>query len=462
MRRELALLAVALVGCSEADTKPPETKPGETTPEPAGWQPGQVLPSDPAAAPDGMLHVRGLIHAHSVYSHDACDGEPRDASGNINEPCFDDFRRDMCTVAHDFVMLTDHDSSFSRSEFPDVLLYRQERGDVLLERDATPVANVAGCDGSEHTVLLLAGTESDTMPVGLEGHVAATEETRNEIYNATTPDAVLALQAQGGVVLAQHTEDWTAEQLRDLGFDGFEMFNLHAAAIRGAGGLFELMAAYTQEPETLMHPDIAMLNALSSEDPRYLETWAGALSMGQRFVTTMGTDCHRNTFQTELSDGERMDSYRRMMLLMSNHLLITPEADGSWDDRHLKDALREGRLYGVFELLGYAEGFVFEGMGDEVAAPTTLVVQAPRVRDVDPQGEQPIIRLRLLRAEGNGWLEVDAGEGDLSFDATVPGAYRVEARITPKHLRAALNGFGHLADEEFVWIYSNPIYVTGS
>ena len=41
-----------------------------------------------------------------------------------------------------------------------------------------------------------------------------------------------------------------------------------------------------------------------------------------RAVTTVGTDCHRNTFPQLLPDGERIDSYRRMML-WTNDVLVS-------------------------------------------------------------------------------------------------------------------------------------------
>jgi hypothetical protein len=41
-----------------------------------------------------------------------------------------------------------------------------------------------------------------------------------------------------------------------------------------------------------------------------------------------------------------------------------------------------------------------------------------------------------------------------------PGAYRVEVRMRPQHLRANLGSFAELADSDFVWIYGNAIYVT--
>ena len=142
-------LAIAVLSCGGEDAQlatPPEPPPPEGH-IPAGWAPGVAVQNPRDPDPRGWIHRRGLIHAHSVYSHDACDGEPRDEETDaINEPCFDDFRRDLCASKHDFVMLSDHRDSFTRTEYPDTLLYRADRGDTLVERDGGPVANWAACE----------------------------------------------------------------------------------------------------------------------------------------------------------------------------------------------------------------------------------------------------------------------------------------------------------------------------
>lgn len=459
-----------LVGCGGEETsQDPPDPPVET-----GWRPGQALPGE-RQGPRGQLDLRGLIHAHSVNSHDACDGEPWDeATGATNEPCFDDFRRDVCRVGHDFVMLSDHGERFSRTEFPDTLLYRADRGDRLVERAGGPVASFAACRaddqlaGGPADVLILAGNESAMMPVGLPGHIAATEAERDAVYGAASADNVSALQAHGAVVLAQHTEDWTTADIVDLGFDGFEMYNLHANTIQGAGGVLELIGLQNQAPEELPAPDLFLLNILN-EDARYLERWGDVLATGRQAVTTIGTDCHQNTFPQLLEDGERIDSYRRMMAWMSNHLLVRADPDGSYDDRHLVEALREGRLYGVFEVLGFPTGFDFHaeagGATHEMGARLSLSsdlhlrVTAPEVRDLDPGAEAPKIVSVLYRAVAGGFEEVTRVEGDLDEAVAEPGAYRVEIRMEPRHLREHLGALADLADREIVWIYGNAIVV---
>ena len=454
--RACALLAsVWLFGCTEEE------------PGPAGpiWTP-EVSFDSPATGPRGLLDRRGLIHAHSVYSHDACDGEPV-TEGVYDPVCFDDFRRGLCQSRHDFVMLTDHDDSFGDNTFPDVLLYRGERGDQLVERDGVTTASWAACpDGRK--ALIMAGFEAGTMAVGLEGHAATTDAERRTIYRAATSTAVRALHAQGAVVLAQHTEDWTVEQLSDLPIDGFEMYNLHANTLRGAGAVLELLFLLSEKRPGLPHPDLAFVPIIN-EDSRYLDTWAKVLAGGSKRVGTMGTDCHRNTFEAILGDGERVDSYRRMMRWFSNHLLVTPDPDGTWTDAHLKASLRAGRLYGVFEVFGFAEGFDFVAVADGATyemgdtAPLgkapKLVVKQPRVRGLDPDRPAPKISTRLLRATSTGWVEAGSSDGDLELTPTEAGAYRAEIRIRPDHLRADLGQFTAAADADLVWIYANPIYV---
>lgn len=456
-------LAFLLGACSQTDTG--ASKPARSGGAP--WEPGVVMPS----AHDklrGFVDVRGLIHAHSVYSHDACDGKPRTPdTGPIDQTCFDDFRRGMCHVQHDFIMLTDHNDTFGDTPYPDVLLYRKKRGDQLIERGGQPVANRAACPDGGHPVLILAGTESATMPVGLEGHLPGGVDARKAVYGDLSADAIKQFKADGAVALVQHTEDWTVQQLTDLPLDGFEMYNLHANAIRGAGGALSLIAKINK-PDELPQSDLTLL-PIWNEDPRYIQTWGSVLASGAHRVTTMATDCHRNTFPQILPDGERIDSYRRMMQWFSNHLLVRPEPDGSWSDEDLKDALRAGRLYGAFEVMGYPVGFDFhatEGkqvreMGEEasLAKGVELDVTLPHVWHLDPAVEPPRITLRILRAKTGGWDEVAKGEQDLHAAVTQPGAYRAEVRITPHHLRGYLSSYADLADKDFVWIYSNPVYV---
>lgn len=472
-RRAFAVLAVSLLACSSGSQTPGKDagaggQGGKT--EDAGpppWQPGVVVPSIRAGGPRGLLDLRGLIHAHSVFSHDACDEMPRDpVTDAVNEPCLDDFRNDLCRVGHDFVMLTDHNESFGRSEYPDTLLYRAERGDSLIERNGGPVANWAACpDGPPP--LILGGTESATIAAGLEGHVPGTIEERQAVYGDASAASIDKIKAAGAVSILMHTEEWTVDQVTTLPVDGFEMYNLHANLKNSYAEAVELLFKITK-PDELPQSDLVLL-PIFKEDPVYLSTWGSALASGARRVTTMGTDCHQNALKGILPDGERVDKYRRMMAWFSNHLLVSPGADGKWDDRALKDALRKGRLYGAFEVFGYPLGFDYHAtaggvpheMGDalSLAASPSLHVEMPALAGLDPAAEAPKLVIRILRAKMDGWDVVKEGEQSLDFTPTTTGVYRAEVRITPRHLRGYLSTYSALADKDFPWVYTNAIYV---
>ena len=130
-----------------------ETGDDEPPPLPDVWEPGVVLPSDETPHPRGFRDLRGLVHTHSPFSHDACDEMPRDAEGNLAAVCMEDLRRGLCQVRHDFVFFTDHRDSFSDSVFLDVLLFDPARGDALSggdegSGDGGHRVHCRGCDGN--------------------------------------------------------------------------------------------------------------------------------------------------------------------------------------------------------------------------------------------------------------------------------------------------------------------------
>jgi len=158
------------------------------------------------------------------------------------------------------------------------------------------------------------------------------------------------------------------------------------------------------------------------------------------------------------------------MSWFSNHLLVRPKVGGDWDDVELKEALRSGRLYGTFDVMGYPADFDYyalEGgttreMGEEasLAAGVTLHITMPRLQDLSTEAEPPVLSARVLRATEDGsWKVVGEGDGDLDITLEEPGAYRAEVRIEPRHLAYYLNDYVELATTDFPWIYSNAIYV---
>ncbi len=406
---------------------------------------------------------RGLIHLHSPWSHDACDGDPL-PDGSPDEDCLADLRAGLCTTAMDFAYLTDHPSHAAKQEFTDLLMLRGD--DEPVEQDGQVIANRITCDDG-HTVLWMPGIEDELMPVGLHRQVADTSEENDIIYNEYTVDAVSADTDAGAVVLVAHTEQRDRADLEALvagGLVGVELFNLHAMfdpdirsdylGLDSLGWLIDI-APFT-DPDGTAEPDMLFLGVLA-EQPPSIEHW-DALSATAPVVGVAGTDAHQNVMPTLLRDGERGDSYRRMMRWFSNHLLVEGTTPADYDA-----ALSAGRLYVAFELLGtpagldlYLEqdGQTYE-MGSRVdSVGGVLHLTCPTLSATSPQGTAaPEITATIYR-DGEPW---QTGCGDFPLEEA--GVYRVRIDITPWHLTDFLGDDPDPWIHPWPWIYTNPIAV---
>ena len=170
-----ALPFCPLFACAQAEMPPPA---GDPVPA-LTWQ--KTLPTTDSLRfvqrDRGLRPVRGLIHLHSVYSHDACDGKPQ-VAGGPNAPCLANLRRGLCATRQDFAFLTDHATLMADTPFPDLFLPDAAAGDEAEHAtgDPSPDVDVVGgrlrCDDSVaagHRVHVAVGGENELMPVALEG-----------------------------------------------------------------------------------------------------------------------------------------------------------------------------------------------------------------------------------------------------------------------------------------------------
>jgi hypothetical protein len=484
----LPLALVSLASCA------PEATPTPTLSWDRALPPSDVLTA-PAAR--GLRVVRGIIHLHSVYSHDACDNDPR-PGGKGNAPCAQHLRQGLCQTRQDFALLTDHATHMVEAPFADLLL--REPGDDAVAEDGELTASRLRCDEGSgapgHKVLLAPGGENALMPVALRRHLADTEAERRARMTAETPEAVAAFHKAGGLVLVPHGESRSLPLLRalsDAGLDGMEIYNLHAnidPRIRADHlGLAPLGAAEGLIPwlndrppaEGGPQPDLALLGFL--EDNRaQLGRYDTLLGEGRRLHPVLGSDIHENAVKQLLTDGERGDSYRRLMRSFSNHLLVP--AGGALQPEDLRQALRQGRGYGAFEVFGTPVGLDYHAdtpaglleIGGAARAPATLRLFAPRPTlppGASPAPAQgPVLRLRILRVAPQATEAVEVaslqvsdaagGAAELRHVATAPGAYRAEVRITPRHLLPLLGEDADRArfQREYPYLYTGPIYVS--
>ncbi len=425
-----------------------------------------------AFAARGLVTARGIVHLHSPYSHDACDGDPRDASGTPNEPCLADLRAALCTTRIDFAALTDHDASMADEDFLTLFSMRGTDQAVRNAAGEQIASRILCADG--HEVLVSVGGENDLMPIMLDRHVPGTPTERHAIYNGNDAATVAALRAAGGLVWVAHTESKPVELLRALAPDGIEVYNLHAnidPEIRRdhlglpAAGAISAAAEFADTNPGHPEPDLAMLAFVAPNQPA-ITAWDQLLGDGRRLVATAGSDAHQNAIPITFADGERGDSYRPVLRWFGNIALVADPRDPA----QLEAALAAGRLFTVFEVLGTPLGFdvraeagatIFE-IGADVPGGAQLVVELPRVRGLDARLPAPVIRARVLWIEPGGAVtEVGTSTGDrLAVPMTGAGAYRVEISITPFHLGPYLGDLGPaLAGVEVPWIYVSPFYV---
>ncbi len=424
----------------------------------------------------GMTPARGIVHLHSPYSHDACDGDPR-PGGAPNEPCLANLRAALCTTKIDYANLTDHDDTMADEDF--ITLFSMRGGDTPIMRGAEQIASRIHCDDG-HTVQVTIGGENDLMPIMLDRHVAGTIDDRHALYNGNDATAARAFRDAGGLVWVAHTESKTLETLRAVEPDGIEVYNLHAnidpeirrdylgldsaSAIAGA---VEFADTNPGHPE----PDLALLAFFTPNLPA-ITKWHTLLGEGRHIAVTAGSDAHENALPILFADGERGDSYRRVLRWFGNIALVADPTDID----QVKTALKAGRSFTLFEILGTPDGFdtyvTSGGTTHELGATVSptgsiLTVTIPTVRGLDPSLPAPTITAKVFWIDRAGVVQqVASVDGQTSSNGIVnvnlgaPGAYRVEIAIVPKHLGPYLHDLGtELSDVELPWIYTSPFYV---
>jgi hypothetical protein len=433
-----------------------------TAPEPPPWD--RTLPvARELGGARGLVPARGIVHLHSPYSHDACDGNPRDDDGVPNEPCLQDLRAALCATHIDFAALTDHDDTMADEDFVTLLSMRGD--DVPVMANGRQIASHMTCaDG--HVVTFTVGGENDMMPIMLDDHVAGTIDERHALYNNTDGTAAAAFRTAGGLSWFAHTESKPIELLR-VAADGLEVYNLHAnidpdirrdfLGLDPSSALADA-AEFADTNPGHPEPDLAMLAFLTPNQPA-IDKWQTLLGEGRRIPVTNGSDAHQNAIPITFADGERGDSYRRVMRWFSNVALVTDPTD----PLDVQDAFATGRLFTAFEILGSPVGFTTSvELGSVVAAGSDLTVTLPAVFGLDPALPAPTIRARVFHVApgGNATVIAETGEPSVTLALADPGAYRIEISMVPSHLGPYLHDLGTaLVDQELPWIYASPIYV---
>lgn len=415
---------------------------------------------------------------HTPYSYDACDKDGI-VDGVVNEDCLADIRTALCRNRVDYVFMTDHPDQMASYSMQELLLYRA--GDELQLSGSDPIANrlQACAEGVRPT--LSVGFESRLMALGMTKHLAGDAAQRKTAYESEDVTVRNSLATDvDALVFIPHTESRTNETIQGLSPDGIEIYNthanldpkiryrdLHAPPFQKIGSLL----TYVVDPYSDLNPDFSFMQFLDIY-PIYAQKWNQLTATGMHLSGILATDSHQNISKLKVADGERLDSHRRMMRLMSNHVLVQ---NNSYSYSDVKQAVKNGRLWGVFEGLGSPVGMDFyatagatvAGSGEtfSLGGGTALItVKLPALHPASPRDHLGIPQFRVVVkkavADGSDKVVAQSINSDLSVTVSETGVYRAEIFMIPRHLKGLIGPFGRDADREFAWIITNPVYVT--
>lgn len=500
---------------STSTTKPP----GSST-TPASTTPTSTAPTEagPPAHVGRFKEAKGVLHVHSVYSHDACDGDGL-PDGSPNAPCLADMRAAPCNVGYDFVNLTDHPAHMNEFSPTENLLYDPSKGDELVmgSDGVSPIGNYVKCSNGKRVLFTFGYEALHTLPLMFEKH-----PTKYEAYDTSRPLAdVQALSADlkdaGALLALAHSEesDIDPDLIAKGGAEMMEWYNPHGNFKKTMGtdkvsgnpltllGFFGSIGDFLSGSSSGANADLVYLKLLQTWPTEGFTKWREVQK--QKFVPgVLGSDVHQNISidpvckgatqalcaaaagsqgsalalliaggQLMMNDGKRLDTYDRIMRWLHNNVLTNDVSPAG-----LKDAMRHGRSYGVFSVFGDPTGFYFEGdaagkaldLGDEAAGPVKLTYKVPDVPVPTPGGAQfdaasaknAIVRAVLFRTDATGTKEVVTATSlgaVTEKTVTEPGSYHVEVWVKPKHLVGTLGPSAGLADSEYLWFITNPIRV---
>ncbi|MFM7322634.1 MAG: hypothetical protein ACKO5K_14080, partial [Armatimonadota bacterium] len=225
-------------------------------------------------------------------------------------------------------------------------------------------------------------------------------------------------------------EDWNVE-----GLSGLEVLNLSTVA-RAHINIPSLLWLW---PLFRRAGAAAVLRAIAARPSAALRRWDSLLARGRDWVAVGALDAH-----AQMKVGRRkvpIPTYADSFRAATTHVCIPGHGAPAGDS--MLEALRKGRSYFAYDILGDPTGFRFEAdtgaiMGERAPVGCVLRVQAAAGTYV-----------RLIH---DGRVVADATSGRLRWVAQRPGAYRVEAY----QVRFWLGPFGAGARP---WVFTNPIRV---
>lgn len=425
--------------------------------------------------PRGHRIARVITHFHSPYSYDACDKAGLQEGGVPNPTCLGHLRYALCASHVDLTFVSDHPDHMSSNEFAQLLIPGD--GDTLQMKAGAPYYNEMAACGDGFRPKLLTGFEGGKiMALGMTNHLAGDVAARAGLYGGDTAVFTQRLKDESDAfVVIPHTESKAVDWIRTVAPHAIEIYNYHAnldPKIRQKDlglapfGKTGWLLTYILDPYKDLTPDLAFVHMLEIS-PIYAQKWRELILGGLKVVGILGTDSHENLLPQSASDGERVDSHRRLTRMMSNHVI----ADSTEPDA-IKAALKAGHSWAVFEGFGTPVDMDFSasvgattiGVGDSIslAGQTAVIrVDLPMLHKSSPRGQEApsfVVRLKHLLPDRDEVVAVTR-DMPLAYPVSSAGVYRAEIAIIPLHLKEYLEDFPSVANQEYPWILTNPIYL---
>ena len=356
-----------------------------------------------ARTDDRFNEYKGIIHAHThLGGHSTGGFDELIAAANANDL--------------DFVLMTEHYSD-------------------AFDTSALTLNGVYG------KTLFVGGNEIDTADSDRFLMIPGSGDAAG-LRKVPTTAVIEKLHSENRLALVTYPEKFKSW---DADFDGIEVFSIHTNAkqMNPFTVIFDGIWSFPAYPELVLasyfkRPDANLQKFDEIAAKRKISLFAGTDAHSNIGFHLFGDDAGNKGLNFKLDD------YATMFRLARQHVLI--EKDKPLTHQNLIEAIKAGRSYIGFDVLGRTDGFLFQAeraknkifMGDEISQS-----EAVKLKAISPQ------KSRFVVFQNGEKISESEDVANLELDIHEPGVYRVEVY---------LDQLGPPFDK-MPWIISNPIYV---
>jgi hypothetical protein len=257
-----------------------------------------------------LTEINGIIHFHTVYS---------DGSGRIEE-----LIKTAKELKADFLVSSDHN---------------------------TLKPKIDGLEGYYDGLFYFAGEEINTefghfLAVGIE----------KEIKKGKYKDVLSDIKKQNGAGIICHPYNWWTpwKNFKVKGYDGIEIINLDSQW-RGMNPLYMIAVIFTYKINSFY-----ALHFLSHKPVKTIKFWDSVQKHKNMKTGIASADAHSNVKITR-KRRIKFPKYSELFSVARTHVLLDDKPSGKIgeDKKKITEAIKNGRCFFAFDMLGIPKGFYF-------------------------------------------------------------------------------------------------------